>query len=167
MTSANRPHRIRLHGPWDYRLLARPGRLLFSDISVDAGTGQVTLRAEVPNPDSLMLPGQFVRVRLAQARLPSAILLPQQAVTRSPQGDTVLVVGEGNRPQPRTVQLAGTRDGQWIVTGGLQSGEPVIVDGFQKMFVPGAPVTPVPWQPAAAASSPAATASAPASAASR
>ena len=143
----------------DGSVLPRPGRLLFSDISVDAGTGQVTLRAEVPNPDLLLLPGQFVRVRLAQARLPAAMLLPQQAVTRSPQGDTVLVVGEGNKPQTRTVQLAGAQGGQWIVTGGLQGGERVIVDGFQKMFVPGAPVTPVPWQPGAASSAPAAAAS--------
>jgi membrane fusion protein (multidrug efflux system) len=152
----------------DGSVLPRPGRLLFSDLSVDAGTGQITLRAEVPNPDGLLLPGQYVRVRLAQAELPSAVLLPQQAVTRTQQGDIALVVGAGNAPQPRPVQLAGAQDGQWVVTGGLQPGDRVIVDGFQKMFVPGAPVTPVPWQPggAAAASAPAAAAP-PASAASR
>jgi membrane fusion protein, multidrug efflux system len=132
--------------------LPRPGKLLFSDLTVDASSGQVTLRAEVPNPDGLLLPGQYVRVRLVQAELPSAVLVPQQAVTRSGQGDTVLVVGEGNKPGPRPVKLAGSQDGQWVVTGGLQPGDRVIVDGFQKMFVPGAPVTPVPWQPGAAAS---------------
>ncbi len=82
--------------------LPRPGRLLFSDLSVDASSGQVTLRAEVDNPDGLLLPGQYVRVRLAQAELPAAYLLPQQAVTRSAQGDTVLVVGEAtNRCRDR------------------------------------------------------------------
>ncbi|MEP7282081.1 MAG: efflux RND transporter periplasmic adaptor subunit, partial [Rubrivivax sp.] len=128
------------------------GRLLFSDVSIDPGSGQVTLRAEVPNRDGLLLPGQYVRVRLAQAVLPSAVLVPQQAVTRNDRGDTVLVVGEGNKPAPRPVKIAGSRDGRWIVTGGLADGERVIVDGFQKMFAPGSPVTPVPWQANGAAS---------------
>ncbi|MBX3636193.1 MAG: efflux RND transporter periplasmic adaptor subunit, partial [Rubrivivax sp.] len=137
----------------------QPGRLLFSDLTVDATSGQVTLRAEVPNADGLLLPGQYVRVRLAQAELPAAVLVPQQAVTRSPQGDTVLVVGEGNKPGPRRVTIAGAQGAQWIVTGGLQPGEKVIVDGFQKMFVPGAPVNPVPWTRPGAASAPASAAS--------
>ena len=148
--------------------LPRPGRLLFSDLSVDATTGQVALRAEVPNPDGLLLPGQYVRVRLAQAELPAGILVPQQAVTRTAQGDSVLVVGEGNKPMPRPVKVSAGQNGQWIVTEGLAAGDRVIVDGFQKMFVPGAPVNPVPWQPAgtAPATATAAAASAPASAAS-
>ncbi len=137
----------------DGSLLPQKGRLLFTDLSVDATTGQVTLRAEVPNAEGLLLPGQFVRVRLAQAELPQGFLVPQQAVTRSQQGDTVLVVGEGNKPAPRTVSIRSGQAGQWVVTAGLQAGDRVIVDGFQKMFVPGAPVTPVPWQPAAAGSS--------------
>jgi len=144
--------------------LPRPGKLLFSDLSVDASSGQVTLRAEVDNPDGLLLPGQYVRVRLAQAELPAAYLLPQQAVMRSAQGDTVLVVGEGNKPIPRPVKVGSSQNGQWVVTGGLNAGDRVIVDGFQKMFVPGAPVNPVPWLPAAAAA--VAAASAPAAAAS-
>lgn len=157
----------------DGSVLPHPGKLLFSDLSVDATTGQVTLRAEVPNPEGLLLPGQYVRVRLSQAVLPAAVLVPQQAVTRTAQGDSVLIVGEGNKPAPRPVTVSGSQNGQWIVTGGLQAGDKVIVDGFQKMMVPGAPVTPVPWQaPAAApakpgASAPAAAARAPASAASR
>ncbi len=126
------------------------GRLLFSDLTVDPSSGQVTLRAEVPNPESLLLPGMYVRVRMAQATLPKAILLPQQAVTRSAQGDTVLVVGADNKPQRRNVQLGSAQGTEWIVTGGLQQGEKVVVDGFQKMMVPGAPVNPVPWQPAGA-----------------
>ncbi len=155
--------------------LPRPGKLLFSDLTVDTSTGQVTLRAEVPNPDGLVLPGQYVRVRLSQAEMPSAVLVPQQAVTRTAQGDTVLLVGEGNKPGPRPVTLAGSQNGQWVVTGGLQPGDKLIVDGFQKMMVPGAPVTPVPWQPGGAskpgaappASAAAASAASPAMAASR
>lgn len=131
--------------------LPQPGKLLFSDLTVDATSGQVTLRAEVPNPDGLLLPGQYVRVRLAQAELPAGFLLPQQAVTRTQQGDTVLVVGEGNTPAPRPVKVRSSQDGHWVITEGLQAGDRVIVDGFQKMFVPGAPVTPVPWQAPGAA----------------
>lgn len=146
----------------DGSVLPQPGKLLFSDLTVDATSGQVTLRAEVPNPEGLLLPGQYVRVRLAQAELPGGFLVPQQAVTRTQQGDTLLVVGEGNKPAPRPVKIRSGQGGQWVVTEGLKEGDRVIVDGFQKMFVPGAPVTPVPWQPAGAAS-----AAAPAAAASK
>ena len=87
--------------------LATRGRLLFSDVTVDPGTGQVTLRATVPNADNALLPGQYVRVRVAQAQLPNGILVPQQAVTRGgAQGDTLMVVGADNKPMPRTVKIA-------------------------------------------------------------
>jgi membrane fusion protein, multidrug efflux system len=148
--------------------LPRPGKLLFADLTVDATSGQITLRAEVPNADGLLLPGQYVRVRLSQAQLPSGILLPQQAVTRTGQGDSVLVVGEDGKPVPRPVTVGGNQNNQWVILGGLQKGEQVIVDGFQKMMVPGMPVKTVPWTgaapAAAAASAPAAPASVPASA---
>jgi len=133
--------------------MPRPGKLLFSDLSVDPSSGQVTLRAEVPNPDGLLLPGQYVRVRLSQADLPQAIVLPQQAVTRSNQGDSVLVVGADGKPAPRAVKVGSAVGSQWVVLEGLKAGEQVIVEGFQKMMVPGAPVKPMPWQPLAAASS--------------
>lgn len=142
--------------------LARPGRLLFSDLAVDPTSGQVTLRAEVPNAEGLLLPGQYVRVRLSQAELPSAMLLPQQAVTRGSQGDTVLVVGADNKPQPRTIKLGGAQGNDWIVLEGLAPGERVIVDGFQKMMVPGAPVNPVAWTPRAPAPQGAASSAVPA-----
>jgi membrane fusion protein (multidrug efflux system) len=132
----------------DGSVLPRTGRLLFSDLNVDPTSGQVTLRAEVPNPDGLLLPGQYVRVRLAQAELPSAMLLPQQAVTRSNQSDTVLVVGADGVPAKRPIKLGANQDNQWIVLSGLQPGEQVVVEGFQKMMVPGAPVKPVPWNSA-------------------
>jgi membrane fusion protein (multidrug efflux system) len=140
--------------------LPRPGKLLFTDLTVDATSGQITLRAEVPNPDGLLLPGQFVRVRLSQAELPSGMLLPQQAVTRTNQGDTVMVVGTDGKPMARPVKVGNAQGNQWVVLDGLKPGEQVIVDGFQKMMVPGAPVKTVPWKPGA----PSAPASAPASA---
>ena len=136
--------------------LARSGKLLFTDLSVDASSGQVTLRAEVPNTDGNLLPGQYVRVRLSQAEQPLAVLLPQQAVTRSATGDTVLVVGADNKPVKRQIKIAQAQGNQWLVQDGLKPGEQVIVDGFQKMFVPGAPVKPVAWSPAASAATPAA-----------
>jgi membrane fusion protein (multidrug efflux system) len=142
--------------------LPKPGKLLFTDLTVDATSGQITLRAEVPNPDGLLLPGQYVRVRLSQAELPSGMLLPQQAVNRTNQGDTVLVVGADGKPGPRPVKVGSAQGNQWVVMEGLKPGELVIVDGFQKMMVPGAPVKTVPWKAGAAAAS---VASAPASAA--
>jgi membrane fusion protein (multidrug efflux system) len=147
--------------------LGRKGKLLFSDVTVDPTSGQVTLRAEVDNPDNALLPGQYVRVRLAQAQLPSGILLPQQAVTRGGQaGDTVMVVGADNKPVPRTVKIASQEGANWVVTDGLKEGEKVMVDGFQKlqMLPPGTPVQPVAWSPAAAPAA-AAPAAAPAAAA--
>jgi membrane fusion protein (multidrug efflux system) len=144
--------------------LARSGRLLFSDVTVDATSGQVSLRAEVPNPDLQLLPGMYVRVRLAQAQLTQAVLLPQQAVTRSAQGDTVLVVGSDNKPASRSVRIGGSQQGQWIVLEGLQAGERVIAEGFQKIR-PGQAVTPVPWTPGASAAAPASAPATPAPAA--
>ncbi len=132
----------------------QPARLLFTDPTVDATTGQVSLRAELPNPQGVLLPGLFVKVRLAQASSDKAMRLPQQAVTRGPAGDTVLVVGADNKPAPRTVRITASQGGDWVVLDGLAAGEQVIVDGFQKMM-PGAPVKPVPWSPPGAAAAPA------------
>ena len=142
---------------------ARPGRLLFSDLTVDSTTGQVTLRAEVPNPGGQLLPGLYVRVRLEQAQASNAITLPQQAVTRTAQGDTVMVVGDDGKVSPRPIKIGSAKGNQWVVLDGLKNGEKVMVDGFQKLQ-PGATVKPVPWQPAGA--KPADAASAPAAAAS-
>jgi membrane fusion protein (multidrug efflux system) len=137
----------------------QPGRLLFSDLTVDATSGQIMLRAEVPNANGVLLPGLYVRVRLEQAKAGNAVLLPQQAVTRSGQGDTVTVVDKEGKPGPRNVKVGGEQAGQWVILDGLKAGDQVVVDGFQKMR-PGAPVKPVPWSPGGA---PAAPASAPAS----
>ena len=131
--------------------LPRKGKLLFSDVTVDPTSGQVTLRAEVPNPDNLLLPGQYVRVRLSQAELPAGIVVPQQAVNRGNQGDTVIVVGADGKPAPRPVKVGSQQGTNWVILDGLKAGEQVVADGFQKMTVPGAPVKPVAWSPAPAA----------------
>ena len=128
---------------------ARAGKLLFADLTVDPTSGQIMLRAELPNPDGVLLPGMYVRVRLQQAQANEVIQLPQQAVTRSGSGDSVMVVGADGNASPRPVKIGSAQDGQWTVLEGLKAGEQVIVDGFQKLR-PGAPVKAVPWQPAAA-----------------
>ncbi|MDL9999949.1 efflux RND transporter periplasmic adaptor subunit [Variovorax sp. J22P240] len=146
---------------------ALPGRLLFSDLTVDATTGQVTLRAEVPNPKGELLPGLYVRVRLEQAQAANAITVPQQAVTRTQQGDTLTVVEPDGKLSKRTVKISAAQDNQWVVLEGLKAGEQVMVDGFQKlqMMPPGTPVKAVPWKAPAPATPAAAAAAAPAPAA--
>ena len=151
---------------------AHPGKLLFSDLTVDSTTGQVTLRAEVPNPDGELLPGLYVRVRIEQAQASNAISVPQQAVTRTQQGDTLMVVGPDHKPSQRKVKISAAQNNRWIVLDGLKAGEQVMVDGFQRlqMMPPGSPVKPVPWQEpgqAAAPAAPPASAAAPAAAAAK
>ena len=141
---------------------ARPGRLLFTDLTVDPTTGQITLRAEVPNPDGQLLPGLYVRVRLEQAQATNAITLPQQAVTRTQQGDEVTVVGADGKISKRKITISGSQNNKWVVLDGLKAGEQVVVDGFQKLqrLPPGTSVKAVAWQPPGAASAPATAASA-------
>lgn len=137
----------------DGTVLDRQGKLLFSDITVDETSGQVTLRAAIANPDNALLPGQYARVRLSQSQT-RGILVPQQAVTRGGQnGDTVMVVGADNKPVPRPVKIGSQQGESWIVIDGLKEGEKVMADGFQKlqMLPPGTPVKPVPWTPAGTA----------------
>ena len=132
----------------------KPGRLLFADLSVDPTSGQITLRAEVPNPNGFLLPGMYVRVRLEQAETQNGILVPQQAVTRGTTGDSVMVVAADGKVAPRPVKIGSAIDGQWLVLEGLSAGETVMVDGFQKLR-PNSPVKPVPWQPQASGAAPA------------
>ena len=155
----------------DGSVYPQPGRLLFTDLTVDATSGQVTLRAEIPNRDRSLLPGLYVRVRLEQAQVDNGILLPQQAVTRSAKADTVMVVDADNHLTPRPIKLGPAQGSNWVVLDGLKAGEQVMVNGFQKLprGKPGDPIVvkPVPWQaggaakaaatPASAASQPAAT----------
>ena len=132
--------------------------------AVDASSGQITLRAEVPNPAGLLLPGMYVRVRLEQAQIDAGIVLPQQAVTRGSSGDTVMVVAPDGKVAPRPVKLGSAIDGQWVVLDGLKPGEQVMVDGFQKLRG-NAPVKAVPWSPAGSGAAAGAAMAAPAASA--
>jgi len=118
------------------------GRLFFSDLSVDPGTGAVTLKAEFPNPQRLLLPGTFVRVRLPQAVAENVITVPQRAVMSGPQGQFVLLVGPENKVTPRPVKLGAMSGTDFVVEDGLKNGETLIVDGVQKAR-PGTVVKPV------------------------
>jgi membrane fusion protein (multidrug efflux system) len=109
------------------------GKLQFADVTVDQGTGSVTVRAEFPNPDHVLLPGMFVRARIEQG-VNLAMLVPQQGVTRDPKGlATALVVGADNKVARRVIHATGTFGNQWVVEDGLQEGEHVIVAGTQKV----------------------------------
>jgi membrane fusion protein (multidrug efflux system) len=114
-----------------YRLA---GNLQFTDVTVDQSTGSVTVRAVFPNPDHVLLPGMFVRARIEQGVNDQAILVPQQGVTRDPKGQaTALVVGTDGKVTQRVIQATNTFGNQWVVEGGLQEGEHVIVAGTQKV----------------------------------
>lgn len=109
------------------------GTLAFSDVSVDHTTGSLTLRAIVPNPHHQLLPGMFVRARLQEGIDPQAMLIPQQAVARTPRGDaTVMVVGSDNKVETRSVTVTQAQGDTWQVTAGLQAGERIIVSGLQR-----------------------------------
>ena len=116
------------------------GTLQFSEVSVDQGTGSVTLRAVFPNPRQVLLPGMFVRAQVEEGVNQQAILVPQRAVTRNQQGQpTALVVGTNNKVELRTLHAERTIGENWLVTSGLSAGDKVIIDGLQKI-APGAEV---------------------------
>jgi membrane fusion protein (multidrug efflux system) len=120
------------------------GTLEFAEAVVDPATGSVTLRATFPNPQNLLLPGMYVRAQLVQETIPNAFLVPQQGVSRDPQGNaTVLIVGPGNRAIPRKVTADRTVGDKWVVTAGLQAGDKVIVEGLVRVK-PNQPIKPVP-----------------------
>ena len=133
--------RLKLPGGSFY---AYTGTVEFSQVLVDQTTGTVTIRARFPNPQSLLLPGMFVNAQFAQAIDTSAFLVPQQAITRDPQGHaTLFVVGPGNRAVQRTVVTDRTDGPYWVVTQGLAPGEKVITQGTANLR-DGAPIKPVP-----------------------
>ena len=127
------------------------GRLLFSDISVDAGTGDAVVRVLVPNPDRQLLPGMFVRAQLPRSIRADALTVPQQSVRRDPSGKAQLVVvDEKGQAETRNVRVGDVVDGRYVVLEGLRAGETVIVEGHDRVQ-PGATVQPKPWAPAHAA----------------
>lgn len=124
------------------------GRLLFSDIVVDPTTGTITLRAEVTNPENVLLPGMFVRAKLIEAVQTNATVIPQRTVQRGAGGATsVLVVNPDDRVEARTIEIERIVGNRVVVAKGLRVGEKIIVEGSQKA-PPGSTVKTVPFRPA-------------------
>jgi len=123
----------------DGRSYARTGHLDFQELGIEEATGTTALRAEFPNPDHALLPGQFVRARVNAGVRPAVLLIPQRAVTVTPAGGSVMVVGEDDVVSRRSIKLGSLAGGSWVVTEGLTPGERLIVDGLQKAQV-GQPV---------------------------
>lgn len=109
------------------------GHLDFFNLSIDQATGTVALRAEFPNPDQSLVPGQFVRARIDAGVRPEALLIPQRAIQLSPQGASLMIVDDNNVVGTRSVSLGDLYDDFWLVTEGLSGGERVIIDGLQKV----------------------------------
>jgi membrane fusion protein (multidrug efflux system) len=127
------------------------GTLQFSDVTVDASTGAITLRALFPNPESILLPNMYVRAVLEEGVRDNAILVPQQAVTRDTKGQAIaMVVGAKNTVEVRTLKTARTLGTDWLVDAGLQRGDRVIVEGLQRASA-GATVQPIEASPPPAA----------------
>jgi membrane fusion protein (multidrug efflux system) len=132
------------------------GKLQFSEVTVDQGTGAVTLRAVFPNPSGLLLPGMFVQEELREGVRQNAILAPQQGVTHDAKGDaTALVVGADGKVEARTLTTDRAIGDDWLVTKGLADGDRLIVRGVQKVR-PGAQVTANEVTPQSLAAGPAA-----------
>jgi len=123
------------------------GKLLFTDLAVDPGTGSVTLRAEFSNPRHELLPGMFARVRFSEGMAENTIKVPQRAVQTTTQGQFVMVVDGDSKVAPRPVKTGDMAGGDFVITEGLNPGDQVIVNGLQKVR-PGSPVKPVQWTPA-------------------
>ncbi len=110
------------------------GRLAFTEVTVDPSTGSYLLRVVVPNPESLLLPGMYVRAVISSAVRKDGLLVPQRGITRDPKGNAAaMVVDASNKVESRTVQVGSSIGDQWLVEGGLKAGDRVIVEGLQKV----------------------------------
>jgi membrane fusion protein, multidrug efflux system len=109
------------------------GYVDFRAMSIERSTGTVQARAQVPNPDEILLPGMFVRARISAGDLTDALVIPQRAVIMQDQGASVMVVGEDGAASSRNIEVGSMRDGNWVVLDGLESGEQVIVSGWQDL----------------------------------
>lgn len=131
----------------DGTVYSEKGRLLFADPTVDESTGQITLRAAVPNDQNILMSGLYVRVLMDQVAVDNAFIVPQQAVTRGTK-DTVMIVNAQGGMEPREVTVAQQQGTNWIVTSGLKDGDKVVVEGISIAGITGAKkVTPKEWAP--------------------
>jgi membrane fusion protein, multidrug efflux system len=136
--------RVRLEDGTEF---PHPGTLEFSEVTVDQGTGSVTLRALVPNPERVLLPGMFVREEIDEGVRKDAILAPQQGVTHDQRGEpNALIVGPDGVVELRTLQVDRAIGDQWVVNSGLIAGDRVIVEGLQSAK-PGSKVVPEEYKP--------------------
>jgi membrane fusion protein (multidrug efflux system) len=127
----------------------QPAKILFSEAVVDESTSMVTLRAEVPNPNKILLPGMFARIRVTQAVRENVVTLPQRTVTRGPGGaGTVMVIDDASKVQARSIRTDQAFGDKWVVSNGLKPGEKIIMEGLLKA-PPGSTVKPVLYQPPA------------------
>jgi membrane fusion protein (multidrug efflux system) len=126
----------------------QPGTLDFSSTTVDPATGAVSLRAVLPNPQQILLPGAFVSFQATLGERNNAYLVPLQALQRDTTGGYVLVVGKDGKVIRKNVKSEGQQGSNWLVSGGLDAGDQVIVAGVQKVKE-GAPAKAAPWNPAA------------------
>ncbi len=124
------------------------GHLDFLDLAIDEATGTAAVRAEVPNPGRVLLPGQFVRARIEAGVRPNTYLIPQRAVQLSANMAAVLIVDDKDTVEVRPIKIGALKNGDWIVLEGLKAGDRVITDGVQKVQ-PGAKVRIAPAKPAA------------------
>ncbi len=122
------------------------GTLDFSSTTVDPATGAVSLRAVLPNPERILLPGAFVSFQATLGERNNAYLVPQQALLRDATGGYLMVVGADGKVVRRNVKTEGAQGGNWLVTAGLEPGDKVVVAGTQKVKE-GAPAVPKPWSP--------------------
>jgi membrane fusion protein (multidrug efflux system) len=112
------------------------GELKFSEVAVDHTTGSVTLRAQFPNPDGVLLPGMFVRATIIEGEESDALLVPQRGVTRDDRGNaTALIVAADGTVELRMLEVAQTIGPDWLVRGGIEAGDRVIVEGLQRARV--------------------------------
>lgn len=132
----------------DGKSLGMRGRILFSGIEVDAGTGDVLLRALVDNPQRRLLPGLYVQARIPRAHYPAALSVPQQAVTRTAGQANVWVVDARGQVQPVPIEVGELVEGRYRVVSGLSAGQQVVIEGIERLS-PDAQVATRPWQPAA------------------
>ena len=133
----------------DGTMFPRPGLVNFADIALNSTTGTQTLRATFPNPGHILLPQQFVRVEMQDFKRVGAILVPPRAVQQGITGQYVYVVAKDSTKKDiagiRPVQAANWQGSQWVINDGLKAGDQVIVDGVQKIFFPGMPISPQPY----------------------
>jgi len=127
----------------DGSIYSKAGKIFFTDMAVDPGTGAVSMRATFPNPNRELLPGMFVRVRFPEAVASNVIRIPQRAVQAGPQGQFVMAVGAENKVAPIPIKTGSMAGNDFIISEGLKGGEQIIVNGLQKAR-PGSVVSPVP-----------------------